>query len=87
MCVCLFWSWYTSFGSFKGRPKGAIDRSPLAPSRFRARGFAFSPEELLEQFHEMLAACDVADDHLSASKNTKDENALMAAFFFGGHVL
>ncbi|CAJ1371460.1 unnamed protein product [Effrenium voratum] len=28
--------------------------------------------ELLEQFHEMLAACDVADDHLSASKNTKE---------------
>eukprot|EP00931_Biecheleriopsis_adriatica_P074684 TRINITY_DN4868_c0_g1_i1.p1 TRINITY_DN4868_c0_g1~~TRINITY_DN4868_c0_g1_i1.p1 ORF type:complete len:769 (+),score=193.03 TRINITY_DN4868_c0_g1_i1:29-2308(+) len=28
--------------------------------------------ELLEAFHEMLVACDVADDHLSASKHTKE---------------
>jgi len=28
--------------------------------------------EVLEGFHAMLVSCDVADDHLSASKNTKD---------------
>mmetsp|Transcript_53105 Transcript_53105/g.137156 ORF Transcript_53105/g.137156 Transcript_53105/m.137156 type:complete len:658 (-) Transcript_53105:66-2039(-) len=28
--------------------------------------------EILESVHAMLAACDVADDHLSTSKNTKD---------------
>mmetsp|Transcript_99224 Transcript_99224/g.314979 ORF Transcript_99224/g.314979 Transcript_99224/m.314979 type:complete len:672 (-) Transcript_99224:141-2156(-) len=28
--------------------------------------------ELLEGLHAMLAACDVADDHLSTSKNTKE---------------
>lgn len=28
--------------------------------------------EMLESFHGMLVACDVADDHLSASKNTKE---------------
>ncbi|CAK9033230.1 Voltage-dependent T-type calcium channel subunit alpha-1I (Voltage-gated calcium channel subunit alpha Cav3.3) (Ca(v)3.3) [Durusdinium trenchii] len=28
--------------------------------------------DLLEQFHGMLAACDVQDDHLSNSKNTKE---------------
>jgi len=28
--------------------------------------------ELLESVHAMLSACDVADDHLSVSKNTKD---------------
>lgn len=28
--------------------------------------------EILEQFHGMLDSCDVADDHLSSSKNTKE---------------
>jgi len=28
--------------------------------------------EILEQFHGMLESCDVADDHLSSSKNTKE---------------
>eukprot|EP00927_Polykrikos_kofoidii_P030097 TRINITY_DN25955_c0_g1_i1.p1 TRINITY_DN25955_c0_g1~~TRINITY_DN25955_c0_g1_i1.p1 ORF type:complete len:768 (-),score=176.14 TRINITY_DN25955_c0_g1_i1:254-2557(-) len=28
--------------------------------------------EILESLHEMLAGCDVADDHLSASKDTKE---------------